>query len=351
LDLTGTTFDTTNGCLPLPDPRWDRAIFAFQDNLFTNNPEPGCAGYPDATCGIFTSVTGTEPNRQFNIEWRAVLANDPTSPANFEVVFYENVASFFDIIYGVTGDNGASATSGVQASSAGPATTFSCGTDTLTNSLKVTYSCPEVSPTPTATFTPAPTATATFTPTATATFTPTATATATATSTPTPTPSATPIQVSQITPTGTTCADFSSGRADALSSLQYSVQNGVIHNVSPGVFFYWVKVTTPAGNNTFTITQTITTGNFTGLFDIQSGSNVFNSSCNSVHPTITQNPTTGAVTATFNAPAAGTYFISIKYSAQSLGGDPAPSPGTTVHYNFATTAVPGSTSGLDLLKQ
>ena len=38
-------------------------------------------------------------------------------------------------------------------------------------------------------------------------------------------------------------------------------------NVTPGVFFYWVTVTAPAGNNSFTITQTITTGNFTGKFD------------------------------------------------------------------------------------
>jgi hypothetical protein len=52
----------------------------------------------------------------------------------------------------------------------------------------------------------------------------------------------------------------------------------VNNNVTPGVFFYWVAVTAPAGNSTpFTITQTITTGNFTGKFDIQSRSNVFNS--------------------------------------------------------------------------
>src|SRR5262249_35211145 len=94
----------------------------------------------------------------FNIEWRAVHANDPTSPANFEVVFYENIPSFFDIIYGVTGDNGSSVTSGVQASGAGPATTFSCGTGTLISGLKVTYACPAVSPTPTPTPTTPPSA-------------------------------------------------------------------------------------------------------------------------------------------------------------------------------------------------
>jgi len=199
---------------------------------------------------------------------------------------------------------------------------------------------------------PTPTPTATFTPTATATFTPTPTATATATSTPTPTPTptSTPTQVSQITPTGTTCRDFSRGTADTLSSVGYSVKNGQINQVNPGVFFYWVRVTVPAGNNSFTITQTITTGNFNGLFDTASGSNVFDSNCNSTGPTITQNPTTGSVTVQWNAPTAGTYFISIKYSASSVKGDPAPSPGTTVHYDFMTTGVPGSTSGLDLIK-
>jgi hypothetical protein len=158
------------------------------------------------------------------------------------------------------------------------------------------------------------------------------------------------VQVSKITPTGTTCSQFRDGTAETLSNLNYSVSNGKINNVTPGVFFYWVKVTVPAGNNSFTITQTITTGNFNTFFNTQSGSNVFDSSCNSQHPTITQNTTTGAVTVQWNAPTAGTYIISIKYDSKSIVGSPAPSPGTTVHYNFATTGVPGSTSGLDLIK-
>ena len=66
--------------------------------------------------------------------------------------------------------------------------------------------------------------------------------------------------------------------------------------------------------------------------------------------TITQNTKTGTVTVSFNAPIAGTYIISIKYDSKSIAGDPAPSPATTVHYDFATTGVPGSTSGLDLIK-
>ena len=157
--------------------------------------------------------------------------------------------------------------------------------------------------------------------------------------------------MSQITPTGTTCTQFANHTAATLSGLSYSVSNGKIkNNVNPGVFFYWVAVTVPAGNNSFTITQTITTNNFTGVFAFASGSSVFTSNCNSLSETFTQDPVTGALTVTFNAPTAGTYIIGIKYDSKSIVGDPAPSPGTTVHYNFATTGVPGSTQELDLIK-
>jgi hypothetical protein len=207
--------------------------------------------------------------------------------------------------------------------------------------------------TPTATFTPTatstPTATATFTPTPTATFTPTPTATATSTPTPTPTPAE---HVSQITPTGTTCNDFKNGTAETLLSVDYAVKNGLINQLAPGVFFYWLKVTVPAGNNVFTITETITTGNFSTPFALANGgNNVFNNNCTSTSNTITQDPNTGTVTVTFNAPAAGDYFISLKYNSNSLKNLAAPSPTTTVHYDFTTTGVPGSTSGIDLIKQ
>jgi hypothetical protein len=122
----------------------------------------------------------------------------------------------------------------------------------------------------------------------------------------------------------------------------------VIHNVNPGVLFYWVRVTVPVGVNVFTITQTITTGNFATFFGLAAGSNVFDNNCNSVGPIITQVGNT--TTVTFTALTAGTYFISIKYDPHTVVGQPAPSP-TTVHYDFATTGVPGSTSGLDLIKQ
>ena len=212
LELIGNSAPYTHGCVTLPGV-WNTAILAFQGDLRTDQ-QAGCAGFPGGNCGIFTSVTGTAPNQQFNVEWRVVDYADTTTPANFEVVFYENSQSFFDIFYGATSDNGSDETSGVQASVIGPATTFSCGAGTLTSGLRVTYTCSAATATPsptataTATFTSTPTATATFTPTptATATFTPTPIPTATQTPTPTPTATATATATATLTPTPTPTA-------------------------------------------------------------------------------------------------------------------------------------------------
>ncbi len=159
LDLIGTETPFTHGCQVLPSSSWEMAILPYQDDLRTDNISfAGCSGFPGGNCGIFTSTAGSPPNQTFYIEWRATHFADTTTSANFEVVFYENDPSHFDIIYGATNDNGSDETSGVQASSGGPATTFSCGAATLTNGLKVTYTCAggggSPTPTPTATGTP-----------------------------------------------------------------------------------------------------------------------------------------------------------------------------------------------------
>jgi hypothetical protein len=149
----------------------------------------------------------------------------------------------------------------------------------------------------------------------------------------------------QITPVGTTCSQFASGSAETLVSMLYHPNHNLIGRVGPRGFLYWVKVTAPAGENIFRITQTITTGNFnTFVAGSGNGSHVFDSDCVSLQRTGSQSGNT--VTVKFNAPAAGTYFIATEFNAQSLIG--APDPGTSVHYDFTTTGVPNSTSGLDL---
>ena len=185
--------------------------------------------------------------------------------------------------------------------------------------------------------------------------TPTATATSTPkptpTPTPTPTPSPTPPKVSQITPTNTTCDQFLNGTATTLSFAEYSLKGNpaVINQVDPGVFFYWVKFTAVAGSNTVMVNETITSGNFSALFTYQAGSNVFNLDCETQHPTITQ--LGGTVSLTFNAPSAGVYVALVKFSANSVKGNAAPAPGTTVNYEISTAGVVGSTEGIDLKKK
>lgn len=156
------------------------------------------------------------------------------------------------------------------------------------------------------------------------------------------------MQVSQITSKETKCNKFRDGGAQTLSSVSYAVGgHGEIKDVKPGDFLYWVAVTVPAGNNTLTVTQTITTGNFNTLFRMDK-SKVFDSNCRDVHST--DAGTDGTVTVTFNAAAAGTYYIQLKYKTDTVNHKPAPSP-TTVHYEFMTIGVPGSTSGIDLVRR
>ena len=95
---TDTTF--TNQCLPWTTHNY--SIYPYWDDLYLVN-----SGF-----GIFTSISGTAPNRIFNIEWRAQYFPGSGS-AGFELRLYEGQTRF-DVIYGtVTGGN-TSATAGVQ---------------------------------------------------------------------------------------------------------------------------------------------------------------------------------------------------------------------------------------------
>jgi hypothetical protein len=82
-------------CLPAPPGYftglpYDNTIFALWQDHVTLATLDGCSSFPGGTCGVFTSVTGSAPNRIFNIEWRTVLYWDETAPQNFEVRLYEN---------------------------------------------------------------------------------------------------------------------------------------------------------------------------------------------------------------------------------------------------------------------
>ena len=89
-----------NTCLP--DVSANYAIFPHWDDLCTGP----CVASTCTGCGVFTSISGTAPNRIFNIEWRANYYNTNTA-LNFEVRLYENSTNRrFDIIYGTLNGTG-----------------------------------------------------------------------------------------------------------------------------------------------------------------------------------------------------------------------------------------------------
>ena len=90
-------------CLPAPPNigPYDYTIFTLWEDMRTDFGLSGCASFPGGNCGVFTSVTGSAPNRIFNIEWRTVLFADNTATQNFEVRLYENdPLKTFEVIVG-----------------------------------------------------------------------------------------------------------------------------------------------------------------------------------------------------------------------------------------------------------
>jgi hypothetical protein len=178
-------------CLPAPPGYftglpYDNTIFALWQDMRTDATLDGCANFPGATCGVFTSVTGSAPNRIFNIEWRTVLYWDETAPQNFEVRLYENNANGrFDTVFGtltppIVGPLERAWVSGVQGDSNLGIYTEDfciCWPDPPPQNQSRTYTL-----TPCATPTPTPTATPTSTP------------------RPTPTPRGSPIPRARPTP-------------------------------------------------------------------------------------------------------------------------------------------------------
>src|SRR6188508_787892 len=110
--FTTTDMTFTNQCLPWTAHNY--TIFPYWDDLYLVN-----SGF-----GIFTSVSGTAPNRIFNIEWRAQYFPG-SGTANFELRLYEG-QSRFDIMYGTATNGSTSSTAGVQRDTAPNFTQYFC---------------------------------------------------------------------------------------------------------------------------------------------------------------------------------------------------------------------------------
>ena len=96
LQFTSNNTVFGNSC-PLPSAVLVDAIMPHWDDLRTDN----------AGGGIFTSVSGSAPNRIFNIEWRAIYFATTTT-INFEIRLYETTGQI-DYVYGALNGTGSSA--------------------------------------------------------------------------------------------------------------------------------------------------------------------------------------------------------------------------------------------------
>jgi hypothetical protein len=146
LQFSSDNPDFFNACLPTP--RLNNAILPYWDDLLTNNVDGG----------IFTSLSGSAPNRIFNIEWRACTFADGGcgTETNFEVRLYENGGrgDRFDIVYAIVAD-GSGATVGVQKRYGSQATQYECNTGGIVQGRLLQFTLPQcITPTPTATCPP-----------------------------------------------------------------------------------------------------------------------------------------------------------------------------------------------------
>ena len=123
-------------CIPTGNAATD-LIAPFSADLYTGDSAGGQ--------GIFTSISGSAPNRIFNIEWRTVRCCGPGAPTvNFEIRLYEG-RQHIDFIYGTSIGNVQGI--GVQRDTGSEYVSVSCDTDTAPPS-GVQYSFAEITITP-----------------------------------------------------------------------------------------------------------------------------------------------------------------------------------------------------------
>ncbi len=124
------TAGSNTGTFPASTP----TIFAYWDDL--NLPST------TSTNGIYTSLTGTAPNRLYTVQWRGVLYGT-TSAVNFAVQFREN-SSTFDVIYlNSAAASGNGATIGVQSATTGTNfKQFSLNSASVTSGTRLTATLP-----------------------------------------------------------------------------------------------------------------------------------------------------------------------------------------------------------------
>ncbi|HKP51842.1 MAG TPA: S-layer homology domain-containing protein [Chloroflexia bacterium] len=184
IEFASADFAYGNTCLPVPI--YEYTVSVYWDDLLTSA----------AGDGVFTSVSGSAPNRIWNVDFRTQVLNNNNQAADFEARFYEADGQI-DLIYGTILNGTSDYTIGIQRDM-GAFTQIACGADPILPGTKYTLTqpCGAITPTPvSATNTVGPTNTVPPTNTVGPTNTPGG-----PTNTPGPEPTACPIQYQDVLP-------------------------------------------------------------------------------------------------------------------------------------------------------
>jgi hypothetical protein len=154
----------------------------------------------------------------------------------------------------------------------------------------------------------------------------------------------------QIAPTGTTCDQYRDGTSSVLEQLLYTTKVSQINAVSPGVFFYYSKV---SGDADQTVDITEDHGTAPAIPILQKQVVLYNAdTCKVVKWPVAGLTVNPDGTATGTLPSTGDFIVGVKYNPSALKGKSAPAT-SPVTYSFGTeldgSAVDGAT--IDLAKK
>src|SRR5262245_22291400 len=149
-------------------------------------------------------------------------------------------------------------------------------------------------------------------------------------------PDVNPVCQGKIAPTATTCQNFTGGTAGDLTQLLYGVKSNKINSVSPGVLFYYSRVTAPASSFTIQVVQTKNNATFPFLGIQQGQVKLYNADCsNSSLGTFTTSGGVTTITVTGATPGA-VFVVGVKYNPGTVVGTTVGASPPTVHYDFST---------------
>ena len=142
--------------------------------------------------------------------------------------------------------------------------------------------------------------------------------------------------VGMIAHTSTTCGSFMSGAGPEMpsSDVHWVTRDNIITSISPGVFFYYTKITAPSAAFTVDLLQTKNNPAFP-FCEVQQGQVVlYDSDCNRIGDGTQTSPGQAAVNVQ-GATAGQVFIISVKYSLKTLIGSYI-DDSTGCHFDFKT---------------